>query len=68
MANPLYNIYKPQNNFNNIVKEARELRKRFTGNPREEVQRLLNSGQMSQEQFNQYAQIAQQVSGMFGDE
>ena len=58
--NPLYN----PNNLNpmvNIIQQARELKKNFKGSPRDEVQRLLYSGQMSQQEFNRLSQVAQQV-------
>ena len=32
-------------------------------NPEERVRQLVNSGQMSQEQFNQFAQIANMLTG-----
>lgn len=58
--NPLYN--PNQNNpMANIIQQVKEFRNNFKGNPRDEVQRLLDSGQMSQQQFNQLSQIAQQV-------
>lgn len=67
MANQLYNQFGRQNNpLEQIAQQAREFRKQFSGNPRQEVERLLQSGQMSQAQFNQYSQIAQQVAQMMG--
>lgn len=33
-------------------------------NPQQIVQNLLNSGKMTQEQFNQYRNIANQITGM----
>lgn len=69
MANPLYNpINNQQNPFAQIIRQAKDFRKQFTGNPRDEVQRLLNSGQMSQQQFNQFSQIAQQIVQAMGDD
>ena len=68
MANPLYNSMRKQNNpFEQLAQQAREFKKQFSGNPRQEVERLLQSGQMSQQQFNQYSQIAQQVAQMMGN-
>ena len=58
MANPLYNVFNPMND---LVRQVKEMKKTFRGNPREEVEKLLNSGAMTQEQFNHYTQIAQQV-------
>ena len=67
MPNPIYNSIANQNNpFMQIMQEAQNLKNTFKGNPREEVQRLLNSGEMSQADFNRYSQIAQQVMQMMG--
>jgi hypothetical protein len=45
-----------------LVTEARRL-KQTMQNPRAEVERLLQTGQMSQQDFNKYSQIAQQIVG-----
>lgn len=61
--NPLFDIYG-QKNINNsatLMRQIQEFKNSFKGNPKEEVQRLLNSGQMSQTQFNEYSQQAQQI-------
>ena len=70
MANPLFNQYgnRINNPFSQIVRDARQLRQTFKGSPKEEVQRLLNSGAMSQAQFNQFSQIAQQVMQSMGED
>lgn len=65
MANPLYNQYSNNSNNNgisNIIEQAKELKKNLNGNPQQIVQNLLNSGQMSQAQFNQLMPIAQQIA------
>jgi hypothetical protein len=67
MANPVFSIMGNQSNpVNNIIKQAQEFKKSFNGNPREEVQKLLNSGKMSQQEFNRLSQIAQQVVQTMG--
>ena len=67
MPNPIYNSMVDQNNpFMQIMQEAQNLKNTFKGNPREEVQRLLNSGELSQADFNRYSQIAQQVMQFMG--
>ena len=65
MANPLYNALGGQqmNPMAQLVADAKRLKQTMTTNPREEVQKLLNSGAMSQEDFNRYAQIANQLVG-----
>ena len=64
MPNPLFNQFGGQqvNPMQQLVEDARKL-KQTMKNPRAEVERLLQSGQMSQSQFNQFSQIAQQIVG-----
>lgn len=67
MANPLFDNFSKQTNpFAKLIQDAQNLKNTFKGNPRDEVQKLLNSGQMSQKQFNQYSQIAQHVMQAIG--
>ena len=63
MANPLYNTLNNNRNnqFSQIIEQAKQMQKTFTGNPKAEVERLVQSGQMSQEQFNQFARVANQI-------
>lgn len=66
--NNLYKQFGRQNNpLEQLAQQARDFRKQFTGNPRQEVEMLLQTGRMSQQQFNQYSQIAQQVTQMMGN-
>ena len=62
MANPLYNAN--QNNFSNIIQQAQELRRTITQDPKQIVQGLLNSGEMSQADFNRLMPMAQQIVAM----
>ena len=68
-TNPLFNALNGGNQTNpmqQLIADARRLRNTLQ-NPRAEVERLLQTGQMSQSQFNQFSQIAQQIvcSGVF---
>ena len=68
MSNSIYNQFGRQNNpLEQLAQQARDFRKQFNINPRQEVERLLQTGQMSQSQFNQYSQIAQQVAQFMGN-
>ena len=68
MSNSLYNQFGRQNNpLEQLAQQARDFRKQFYGNPRQEVERLLQTGQMSQADFNRYSQIAQQVAQFMGN-
>lgn len=64
MANSLFNALNGQqmNPMKQLVTDARKLRQTMQ-NPRAEVERLLQTGQMSQQDFNRYSQIAQQIVG-----
>ena len=64
MANPIYDQFGGQqvNPVQQLVADARQLKKTMQ-NPRAEVERLLQTGAMSQAQFKQFSQIAQQIVG-----
>lgn len=68
MANPLFTQFgrAVPNGVEQIVQQVRSFKEQFRGDPREEVQRLLNSGQMSQQQFNELSQQAQQILRFMG--
>jgi hypothetical protein len=61
--NSLFNDFKPQQNnpMNNFLNQFNQFKSTFTGNPEQQVKQLLSSGRMSQEQFNQFAQMADQL-------
>ena len=61
MANSLFNQFGGQNNMNAFINQIMNFRKNFTGDAKQEVEKLLTSGQMSQSQFNQLSQIANQI-------
>ena len=74
--NPLFNRFGnnignntpapgPFGNVLNMVNAFRQFKQNFQGDPREQVQNLLNSGQMSQEQFNQLSNMAAQFKDVF---
>ena len=63
--NPLYQSMQGQQQ-PNILQQFNQFRQNFRGNPREQVQALLNSGRVSQEQYNQAVQKANQLQRMLG--
>lgn len=69
--NPLFNILnsglQPQNPMLNMITQLNRFRQTFQGNPKQQVQQLLNSGKMSQEQFNQLSQMATQIQNMMNN-
>ena len=59
----LFNDFNPNptNNMANLLSQFNQFRSTFSGNPEQQVKQLLQSGRMSQEQFNQLAQTANQL-------
>lgn len=73
MPNPLFNLLNnqmqmpvntPMGNAMAMLKQFQQFKNSFHGDPKTEVMKLLNSGQMSQAQFNQYQQMAQQFQSI----
>lgn len=64
MSNPLYGMMQPQQN--SIFQRFQQFQQMFKGDPRQQVQQLLNSGKVSQNQYNQAVQMAQQFARMLG--
>ena len=65
MATPLFNALngqKPNNGFSDFMSEFHRLQQTVK-NPRQEVERLLQSGAMSQQDFNRFGQMANQMLG-----
>lgn len=64
--NPLYNEMRTNTVPDNFMSKFQQFRQNFKGNPQQQVQQLLNSGKVSQQQYNQAVQMAQQFQRMFG--
>lgn len=65
MSNNLYNSFGSQNN-NPLLQRFNEFKRSFTGNPQEQIQQMLNSGKISQAQYNQAVQKANAIRSFFG--
>ena len=63
MSNSIYNDLNRNNGgFDDIFRQANELKNQLNGkNPKDIVQGLLNSGEMSQSQFNELSQQAYKI-------
>ena len=70
MSSPLFDIFgNPQgnrggNSFSNVRQQFEKFRSTFTGNPRQQVQQLLNSGKVSQADYNRAVQLANKFQSM----
>lgn len=61
MSNPLYQQQMNQQPMNNLIQRFQQFKQAFNGDPRQQVQQLLNSGRVSQAQYNQAVQMANQL-------
>lgn len=60
-------IYQQMNNSGgDFISRFNQFRQSFKGDPQQQVQQLLDSGKITQEQYNSAVQKAQQISRMFG--
>ena len=71
MSNPLFQMLAGQVTKSmpgpmNILQQFMQFRQMFRGDPRQQVQQMLNSGKVSQEQYNQAVQLAKQLQSMLG--
>jgi len=62
--NPLFQQMRPMMPQNNVMQRFMQFRQQFQGDPRQQVQQLLNSGKISQQQYNQAVQMANQFRQM----
>ena len=71
MANPLFQqmgggqMPGPMGQMQQFMSAFQQFKANFKGDPQQEAQHLLNSGQMSQQQYNQLQQMAMNMSRMF---
>ena len=66
MSNPLFQMIGQNNNMNGLLQRFQQFKQTFRGDPQQQVQQLLNSGRVSQAQYNQAVQMAQQLQRMLG--
>lgn len=70
--NPLFNALGggqmpgPMGNFQNMVQQFRQFQQSFQGDPKAEVEKLVQSGRISQQQLNQLQQMAGQFQQLIG--
>lgn len=68
MPNPLFQQLggMNQNPMTQMISEFQKFKQNFKGDPQQEIQKLLNTGKMTQQQYNQLQQMAMQMSQMMG--
>lgn len=60
--NPLFQ----QMQGNGLIERLKQFQQMFKGNPQQQVQQLLNSGRISQAQYDRAVQMAKQLQQMMG--
>lgn len=66
MSNPIFDAIGGNMPGNNMYAQFQQFRQRMQGvNPHEEINKLLQSGAISQQELNQAQQMAQQMQSMF---
>lgn len=66
MSNPIFDAIGGNIPSNNIVAQFQQFKRQMQGkNPHEEINKLLQSGAISQQELNQAQQMAQQMQSMF---
>ena len=65
MSNPLFSMLGG-GQMNGLLQRFQQFQRMFQGDPRQQVQQLMNSGRISQQQYNQAVQMANQFRQMIG--
>jgi len=66
MSNPLFQMMGGQGPMNGLMQRFQQFQQMFRGDPKQQIQQLMNSGRISQEQYNQAVQMARQFRQMLG--
>ena len=68
--NPMLNgspqMNNPFGNVQQLMQQFNQFRQSFQGNPQDQIQQLMNSGKVTQENYNWAYQQAQQFQKMMG--
>lgn len=67
--NPFFNALgggqMPMNNFPKLLQQFKQFKASFKGDPKAEVEKMLQSGKLSQRDLNQIQNIAKQFGHLF---
>ena len=67
MANSILNGASQGQPNTDLISRINQFKAAFRGNPKQQIDQLLQSGQVSQQQLEQAMQMAKQVQGLFGN-
>ena len=54
------------NNINEFIQRLNQFKQTFSGNPQQQVQQMLNSGRVTQQQYNNAVNMANQIMRVIG--
>lgn len=66
MNNPFFNALGGGNGFMQMMQQFQQFKANFHGDPKAEVEKLLQSGKLNQQQLNQLQQMAKQFKQLLG--
>ena len=64
MNNPFFGALGSGNSFMQMLQQFQQFKANFQGDPKAEVEKLLQSGKLSQAQLNQLQQMAKQFQSL----
>lgn len=64
MNNPFFGTMGGGNGFMQMMQQFKQFKETFQGDPRAEVEKLLQSGRLTQAQLNQLQQMAKQFQSL----
>lgn len=65
MNNPFFGALGGGNGFMQMMQQFQQFKANFHGDPKAEVEKLLQSGKLNQQQLNQLQQMAKQFEHLF---
>ena len=63
MSNPLFGMMQNQNG---LLQKFQQFKQMFHGDPGQQIQQMLNSGKVNQQQYDKAVQMANQFRQMLG--
>ena len=67
MSNPLFGMFGGNQMMQNpLMQKFQQFRQSFRGDAGQQIQQMLNSGKVNQQQYNQAVQMAQQFKRLLG--
>lgn len=69
MSNPLFQQMgqgQMPGGLQQMMQKFQQFQQTFRGDPRQQIQQMLNSGRVTQDQYNQAVQVAQQLQKLMG--